>query len=120
MKVRTTPRSRWILVAGALGIAALVPTVSAFADVTIQTVCGETMDSDVGGGAAHWEASCDGNSITVSGWVKDTSADGKCARVKAYIDGRWRYSKKACPTGEVQNFSLTGSDRSANVYLYVK
>ena len=116
---------RWTILAAGVGVAALaVPVANAYADeesdVTIQTVCGDTMDPDVTGGLAHWEASCSSGNITVSGWVKDTKEDGKCARVKAFIDGKWNYSNSACPEGETENFSFTGPGRSANVYLYVK
>lgn len=114
-------RGRWVLVAAVVGAGAVAgPATVAIAESAIEprTGCSESMDSDVPGGLAHWEASCDNGNITVSGWVKDTRTDGKCARVKAFIDQKWEYSDKACPSGDVDKFKLTGDGNDAKVYLY--
>jgi hypothetical protein len=89
-------------------------------DIGPLTVCGEEMNPEVGGGLAYWRATCNGSTMTVSGWVRDTDADGMCARVKALIGTRWHYSARACPKGHQEPFSFTGSDNDAQVYLYVE
>lgn len=114
-------RGRWLVVAAVVGVAAVAgPTTVAIAESTMQprTGCSESLDADVPGGLAHWEASCDNGNIYVKGWVKDTRSDGKCARVKAFIDNKWKYSSRACPSGDVDKFTLSGDGNDAKVYLY--
>ena len=119
MKSKFTPAKRLAVAAGVTA-ASLLPAVPAHAtDMTIQTVCGDSMDVDITGGVAHWEAICSGSTITVSGYLQDTKEDGLCAQVKGYINGVWHYSAKACPAGEVETFNFYGPGRTANVYLYV-
>lgn len=115
-------RGRWAVVAAVVGVVAVGgPAAFAFAESAapqLRTGCNDSMDSDVPGGLAHWEASCKKGKITVTGWVKDTRTDGKCARVKAFIDQKWHYSDKACPSGDTDKFKLTGPGNDAKVYLY--
>ena len=114
-------RGRWLIVTAVVGAAAIAgPATMAFADSAIEprTGCGGSVSADVPGGLAHWEASCSSGKITVSGWVKDVRTDGKCARVKAFIDDKWEYSGKACPSGDKDKFKLKGSGVDAKVYLY--
>lgn len=111
------------VLAAVVGLATLSPAVAAHADteeqdVTVQTVCGDSINTDIRGAEAYWHATCTSTEITISGWVEDTKANGLCARVRAYINGKWHYSPKACPAGEVENFVFTGVDRAASVYLY--
>ena len=103
-----------------LGFAfALLPTAGAqAADVTIQTGCGQSMKPEISGGLAYWKASCDGNIMTVKGWVKDTADDDECARVKANLGGIWHYSDRACPKGKIEWFTFKGPDKNAQIYLY--
>ena len=81
--------------------------------------CGETRDVRTSGAEAHWTINCGAGRVSVDGWVKDTDADGQCAQVYAYFpaDGSTKYSAKACPEGDVKEFTLTGPGSSANVYL---
>ncbi|MBW4721518.1 hypothetical protein [Saccharothrix obliqua] len=60
-----------------------------------------------------------------TGWVKDTKADGKCVftETRWYQGrrelGRWR-SPRACPKGDVKNFTSPQSPRgatTAKVYM---
>lgn len=56
----------------------------------------------------------------MSGWVKDTDADGKCARVKGVFNNNIVYQTAgACPKGTVINFSWTAPGTIANGYLTV-
>lgn len=64
----------------------------------------------------HWR----NGSIYVDGRVKDALSDGRCARVKALINGQWYYSEKACPNGTTKSFSWHGSGSAAYVYTYVE
>ena len=113
-------RGRWLAVAAVAGVAAIAgPATMAIADgIEPRTGCNDSVSADVPGGLAHWEASCSGGDITVSGWVKDVRTDGKCARVKAFIDDKWEYSGKACPSGDKDKFKLKGGGNDAKVYLY--
>lgn len=119
MSVSTRSRRIWAWVAAGVGVAAvLTPFAFAQADeVRPMTACGDASDADVPGGTAYWEANCKGNRINVTGWVKDVRSDGKCARVKVHLDGKWHYSKRACPSGEVRRFTFKDSGRDASVYL---
>lgn len=81
--------------------------------------CGEVKNNvRVSGGQASWSHSCSGGQIRVSGWVKDTSADGKCAQVKAEYSNGTQWSNKACPNGEVEYFDFVGPGNSVPVYLF--
>ncbi len=81
--------------------------------------CGDTKDASTSGAEGHWTISCSGGKVSVTGWVKDKDADGQCAQVYAYFpaSGKYKYSAKACPKGNVKNFTLTDKGSSANVYL---
>ncbi|MFD0557163.1 hypothetical protein FB566_2419 [Stackebrandtia endophytica] len=86
----------------------------------LQTECGESRDAVIAGGEAYWTAACSGATMTVTGWVRDTAADGMCARVKALLGGTWKYSERACPSGTTKNFTLSGTESDAEVYLYLE
>jgi hypothetical protein len=74
----------------------------------------------VDGGEAYWRLTCSGNNVTITGWVKDTKADGKCAYVRAEGGGRTANPlAKACPKGKVTHFTWTVPGREINAYLYV-
>lgn len=89
-------------------------------EFALQTECGETRDAVIAGGEAYWTAACNGATMTVTGWVRDTAADGMCARVKALLSGAWKYSERACPSGTIKNFTLSGTESDAEVYLYLE
>lgn len=89
--------------------------------VEAKGVCGQSFHPFVRGGEAYWTLSCSGNKITMTGWVKDTKADGKCAYVKAiFANGDSPTPAKACPKGDETSFSWSGPGRLANGYLYVR
>jgi len=122
---RITARTTAIAVATIATSLMITPTVASASeagptDFVIQTQCGESKEAVVGGGEAYWKATCSGSSMTVSGWVRDTAADGMCARVKALMGGTWKYSERACPAGTTKTFELTGSESDAEVYLYLE
>jgi hypothetical protein len=86
--------------------------------------CGKTFNPDVPGAKAYWEVQCTSKSVRISGWVEDTRADGKCAKVKAIYDDdndSTYYSRAACPKGERQTFTSPyrpGNSVSAYLYTY--
>ena len=80
--------------------------------------CGQTVNATVTGGQASWSHSCSGGQIRVSGWVKDTKADGKCAQVKAVYSTGTQWSNKACPSPEIEYFDFVGPGSSVPVYLF--
>ncbi|MBW4421883.1 MAG: hypothetical protein KME13_22130 [Myxacorys californica WJT36-NPBG1] len=85
--------------------------------------CGQTFQSRVNGGEAAWSLHCNGNKITIDGWVKDTKGDGMCAWVKAFGNGGMPGSMphaKACPKGKVTDFQWTTNGTEINAYLYVR
>ena len=93
------------------------------------TECDQTVTANIGTifdrkATAFWRVHCNvspGNRTRVVGWVEDRKSDGLCARVKADIAGVWYYSPRACPKGNVQNFTLTGnSDHDPQVFLYLE
>jgi hypothetical protein len=64
---------------------------------------------------------CTSTQVRISGWVEDTSADGKCARVSAYYpDGSTWTSPSACPSGTRVYFtSPYRTGRIIDAYLSV-
>lgn len=81
--------------------------------------CGEIRNPKTSGARAHWELSCRGGRITVSGWVQDTDADGQCARVKAvFASGTTEFSERACPKNVKKYFNWSHPGAIADVYLY--
>lgn len=80
--------------------------------------CGQVQNVTVSGGQASWSHSCSGGNIRVSGWVKDTRADGKCAQVKAEYSNGTQWSAKACPSGSVKYFDFSGPGNYVPVYLF--
>ncbi|WP_182873784.1 hypothetical protein [Microbispora sp. H10670] len=81
--------------------------------------CGAIKNTTLSGSRAHWELICDGGLITVTGWVQDMDADGRCAKVKAvFASGTTEYSEAACPKGVKKNFTWSHPGAIADVYLY--
>ncbi|HEY0637397.1 MAG TPA: hypothetical protein VGD67_07105 [Pseudonocardiaceae bacterium] len=78
--------------------------------------CNNSRDVYIPGGESHYTLTCSGGRIYVNGRVKDTRADGKCAQVKALINGTWYYSDRACPAGTTKYFSWDGPGSTAYVY----
>jgi hypothetical protein len=89
------------------------------ADPSSAATCGQKFQPRVNGGEAAWSLHCDGNKITIDGWVKDTKADGKCAYVKAFGSGQNMPQAKACPKNKVTFFRWTfpGSNIQANLFV---
>jgi hypothetical protein len=83
--------------------------------------CGQRFNGvRVIGGEAAWSLYCSGNKITITGWVKDTKADGKCAHVKVEGGGKTvNPLKTACPKDTVKHFTWTTSGNEIKAYLYV-
>jgi hypothetical protein len=78
----------------------------------------ETRSIYVSGGEAHYTECQSGAERSITGWLKDTSADGQCAQVYAYNDGGTLYrSAKACPKGEVREFDWSTPTSDFRVYL---
>ncbi|MDX2561195.1 hypothetical protein PV371_16210 [Streptomyces sp. TX20-6-3] len=72
------------------------------------------------GASAGWTLRCTGNNVTVSGWVQDTRADGKCALVRVNAgNGEYR-TKSVCGSGVREQFSFTFKDtQEAQVRLAI-
>jgi hypothetical protein len=82
--------------------------------------CGQTFNPSTGGGEARWTLSCSGGKITMAGWVEDTDADGRCARVKGIFNGGIvRVTDGACPKGTRVKIYWVHPGTIANGYLYV-
>jgi hypothetical protein len=84
--------------------------------------CGSVFDNvDVDGGEAAWSIDCGGNTITISGWVRDTDADGKCAYIKAFAsNGESRVPlATACRKGTTTRFSWSVNNANdIRAYLF--
>ncbi|GEM_PF-3941931 len=82
-------------------------------------VCGEHQDPWISGAKAYWDISCSDGKVTVSGWVEDTAANRRCAKVQAiFPNGDTTFSAPACPKGDREYFQWTSDGHSADVYLY--
>lgn len=92
---------------------------AASASIAPMGTCGQTFNPSVSGGKAHWDLICSGGNITMSGWVEDTSADGKCAYVTATFNNNINEQAKACPSGTRTPFSWTHPGTIVDGYLTV-
>lgn len=82
--------------------------------------CGDSFHPSVGGGEAYWTLLCHDGHIRMKGWVKDTRADGKCARVKAVFNNNVVHqSSGACPKGTIVQFDWKHPGTIADGYLTV-
>ncbi|MEC4016384.1 hypothetical protein [Streptomyces sp. H27-D2] len=94
---------------------------SAASDVTVMAGCGKTYDVSIPGGQSHYTVSC-GSTTHVSGWLKDTAADGKCVQVKIWRPAHhaYTYTDKACPKATVKHFDHNGRSNPTppSVYTY--
>ncbi|MCM6779039.1 hypothetical protein NDR87_36760 [Nocardia sp. CDC159] len=83
--------------------------------------CGDEFKPIVGGDAwAYWKLTCSGGWITMSGWVDDLNADGKCAYVRGEFNDKTFVAKNCPATSPKTNFSWSRPGRFANGYLYVR
>ncbi len=85
--------------------------------------CGAVFNAvEVDGGQANWNITCPGDKVRITGTVKDTKADGKCAYIKAFADnGESRVPlAKACPKNTTTWFDWTtsGAGRDIRAYLF--
>lgn len=95
-------------------------TIVAGANPAAAGTCGQSFNPSVSGGKASWTLTCSGGKVTMSGWVEDTNADGKCARVKGVFNNNITYQTAgACPKGTRVSFSWTAPGTIANGYLTV-
>lgn len=112
---------RWIVVAGIItGSTQPVISAPAFADTaSTQAACGANRDTSTSGAQAYWIVRCSKGNITVEGWVKDISADGECAQVKAHFPGDiWEFSQDACPKNTKKSFKWTHPGDIVDIYLF--
>lgn len=111
-----------------LGASATSATASAPAPTGVQSAapqgislygtCGGIYNPSTSGGHAHWQLSCSGGRITMSGYVVDDKADGLCAAVKGVFGDATHYSSRACPKGTRKDFSWSGPGSVADGYLF--
>jgi hypothetical protein len=80
--------------------------------------CNTTWNVSIRGGQSHYSVDCFGATYRVSGWVKDTKPDGKCAQVRAVFGSGVKWSSRACPNGTRRDFSFSGTG-GVNVYTFV-
>ncbi|MBB5808299.1 hypothetical protein F4560_008067 [Saccharothrix ecbatanensis] len=109
---------------GASPVGIAVTDVVANGEIVAMGGCGQTFNPDVPGAKAYWQVECTSTQVRISGWVEDTRADGKCAKVKATFDddnNSTFYSSAACPKGERESFTSSyrrGNSVSAYLYTY--
>ncbi|NXY97811.1 hypothetical protein HYE82_26220 [Streptomyces sp. BR123] len=87
------------VLAGGLALGAAGPASAA--------TCPSSASPVIDGASAHWTLSCSGNNVTVSGWLQDTRADGKCALVRINAGNGEYKTKSACGSGVREQFSFT-------------
>ncbi|MFC4337883.1 hypothetical protein [Salininema proteolyticum] len=113
------------LVAAVIGLVAVAGPSTALAaqgtggDIGTQASCGDTEDVYINGGEAHWTINCSGGETTISGWHKDTKADGRCVQVYGSVSGNSFITPRACPSGEREIWSRTVSGTS-NIKVYAR
>ncbi|WP_243789779.1 hypothetical protein [Saccharopolyspora gloriosae] len=86
-------------------------------DVAPLSKCGDHGPIDIPGGRADFKLTCKGGKITITGWVLDTAANGKCVWAYGKVGNNDFKSGKACPKGKSVNFKATGKGSTAKVYL---
>ncbi|MFF0296795.1 hypothetical protein ACFYST_22755 [Kitasatospora sp. NPDC004614] len=73
-------------------------------------VCGPNKPVTIPGGKSSYSVGCGATVTHVSGWLEDTSADGKCVQIKIWWPGNqvYTYTPKACPSGTRVYFDHNG------------
>lgn len=93
--------------------------------IVIQGTCGTIKDVEVNNNGrlaakAHWELTCSGGNITMTGWVDDKRSDGKCAYVTAHFNTATEIAKN-CPADSPRTeFKWTHSGNIVDGYLSVR
>lgn len=94
------------------GLAGAAPAAAAPATAGYGTLakCGSNPPITIPGGELHYRVDCGSTITRVTGWYKDTRADGKCVRVRIWWPGNQAYTHgtKACPEGKVVEFDHNG------------
>ncbi|MFI1828171.1 hypothetical protein ACH41E_17240 [Streptomyces sp. NPDC020412] len=88
-----------VVLAGGIAVGAAGPANAA--------TCPHTASPLINGASAHWTLSCSGNNVTMSGWVQDTKADGKCAKVRINAGNGAHQAPTACGSGVRKPFKFT-------------
>ncbi|GLF95233.1 hypothetical protein [Streptomyces yaizuensis] len=101
-----------VVLAGGLAVGAAGPASAAG--------CPSSASPVINGASAHWSLRCANGKLLVSGWVQDTSMDGKCAKVRIHPNEGLPKFPTACSSGVRQSFSyeFPGAER-ADVRLAV-
>ncbi|MDP5314390.1 hypothetical protein [Streptomyces poriferorum] len=80
--------------------------------------CPSSASPVINGASAGWTLRCSGNNVTVSGWLQDTRADGKCAKVRINAGNGAYKPKTACSSGVREQFTFTfNGTKTAQVRL---
>jgi hypothetical protein len=92
--------------------------VASIAAIALQTgpasaaVC-TNWSRSISGGLANGTNCVSGQTVTVSGKVKDTASDGYCVYIRvSWAQSPTQDSPAACPQGDTDNFSLSGQGNS--------
>lgn len=115
-------RTRKTVLAASSCLLALGGVLTTGAGPANAAVCGKPVEVDIPGGKSAYTVDC-GPSITrVSGWLEDTSADGKCVQIKIWWPDHqlYTYTAKACPKGTRVTFEHNGRTNRTppSVYTY--
>ncbi|MFD8596716.1 hypothetical protein ACFV1L_17110 [Kitasatospora sp. NPDC059646] len=72
--------------------------------------CGKRYNVDIPGGRSSYLIQCGPTTTRVSGWLEDTSADGKCVQVRIWWPAHesFTYTDRACPKGTRVTFEHNG------------
>ncbi|MEU3975763.1 hypothetical protein [Streptomyces bacillaris] len=66
--------------------------------------CPSSWEPTISGAKGKWTLRCAGKDVVVSGWIEDTRADGKCARVHSIGGNGSEHQKQACGKGNRASF----------------
>ncbi len=72
--------------------------------------CGKQYNITIPGGKSSYIVECGSTTTHVSGWLEDTSADGKCVQVRIWWPAyqSFTYTGRACPKGTRVTFDHNG------------
>lgn len=92
-----------VVLAGGLAFTAAGPASAA--------TCPATLSPRIDGADAHWTLRCNGNNVTMDGWVEDTAWDGDCAILRVNAGNGKYNARKACGSGtrESIHYTYTGT-----------
>jgi invasion protein IalB len=101
----------------ALGTALASGLLMATAPTAAAASCPSSWEPTVPGAKGKWTLSCKNGALSINGWIEDTRADGRCARLQIETAKGTRETITACGKGTRTNFQKVYRNESSATLL---